>query len=602
MSHLCLALHCTLHPLLTSTCAYHHDSQEEVGLAEAVLLPMGSLLRDTTLSHFKAEHARLLIRVEERYQQTDELVRGALLEHRYADVAKDLTTVVEKMAEAGVDRVIFSGRAEAFNTRVAALLQRIQACAKEEVEECTRLTYALLDSCRAIPPTEIEVADLKERLQLLQKFKNQVCSIKGKMPQLNLLLRRMSMAPAESFPSLAAGARPTYSMTSEQWSGDATPVTPRGTKSRRQKKNVSAVDVWEVVPYDMIHAAEVHLTQSLEEYACTCRERCFSSLSVEPKPRAEDVVAFLRTLSLCKELDSVLAAARPNSGTHPFTEQRKAVSEAVKKKFIEVRDTYSRQVRAKQMAEAQSTLEVARDLLVLRDEFAGDAIKMDDAVEEMRSDFDQKSGAFAQSVLKAINEERFPELNTILLGYRDLTGAAHQEEYNAALSTLMERGGEKYMLATQVIASINDDARGRTEFPPSMEQMAAALRWIEGARCVFCERGRGRGRTRAKCRKREGGKERGRESGSATESKKERESKKGLGGTGRQRHRHLCRLDDGPLSWREKAYIRGLIAFNVHPIQKEKRKKKKKKKKRATVYAPCCTSGALARETFQSCQ
>ena len=138
------------------------------------------------------------------------------------------------------------------------------------------------------------------------------------------------------------------------------------------------------------------------------------------------------------------------------------------------------------MAEAQSTLEIAKGMLVLRDEFAGDAIKMDDAVEEMCADFDQKSGAFAQSVSKAINEERFRDLNTLLLGYRDLTGAAQQEEFNNALNSLVERGDAKYTLATQVIASINDDTRGRTEFPPSMDQMASALRWIEGARCVCC--------------------------------------------------------------------------------------------------------------------
>ena len=45
----------------------------------------------------------------------------------------------------------------------------------------------------------------------------------------------------------------------------------------------------------------------------------------------------------------------------------------------------------------------------------------------------------------------------------------------------MERGNAKCTDATQIISTINDDARGRTEFPPSVEEMAAALRWIRGA-------------------------------------------------------------------------------------------------------------------------
>ena len=206
-----------------------------------------------------------------------------------------------------------------------------------------------------------------------------------------------------------------------------------------------------------------------------------SSLTEEPKPRADDVVAYLNTLTVCKQLDPVFAATRPETGAQPFAKQRQAVRDAVKSKFSELRDACGRDVRANQMASAQAKLNIAKEMLVLRGEFAGDAIKMDDAVEELCSDFQQRSGAFAQSVAKALNEQRFVEVNKILLGYRSLAGAAEQEEYNNAFTSLMERGNAKCTDATQIISTINDDARGRTEFPPSVEEMAAALRWIRGA-------------------------------------------------------------------------------------------------------------------------
>ena len=444
-------------------------------------MPSGFLLRDASLLHFKNEHARLLRRVEDHYHQTDALLREALQEHRYADVARDLTTVLEKMADAGVERVIFSESGETFHVLVAALLQHVSSSAKAEVDESKQLMAELRDPCRAAPPSEEEVAGFKARLQWLQALKTQVGSVlKGNVPRLNLIAisSPLSLGPADLFPAQGASA--------ERRGGEAAPATPRGTKSRRQKKKdtAAAEGAWDTVLHEFLQSAELELTSSLEEYARACRERCLMSLE-EPKPRAEDVVTFLKTLSVCKELDPVFAAARPDLGTQLFAEARSSVNAQVKAKFLEVRDTCSRQVRASQMAEAQSTLEIAKGMLVLRDEFASDAIKMDDAVEEMRADFEQKSGAFAQSVSKAINEERFGELNTLLLGYRDLPGAAQQEEFNNALNSLVERGDDKHTLATQVIASINDDTRGRTEFPPSMEQMAAALRWIEGARCVF---------------------------------------------------------------------------------------------------------------------
>jgi hypothetical protein len=83
---------------------------------------------------------------------------------------------------------------------------------------------------------------------------------------------------------------------------------------------------------------------------------------------------------------------------------------------------------------------------------------------------------------EALSQERFSELKTLLLGYRDLAGAAEQEEYNTALLGVKDAGDAKYNLAVQVISSISDDRR--IVFPPSMENMAAALRWIESAKCL----------------------------------------------------------------------------------------------------------------------
>ena len=90
----------------------------------------------------------------------------------------------------------------------------------------------------------------------------------------------------------------------------------------------------------------------------------------------------------------------------------------------EVRDTFSRDVRADRMAAAQASLEWVIEMQPLRDEFAGDAITFDAALEEMRSCFEQKSGTFARKFDDALSQGRFPELRTLLLGSRDLKGAA----------------------------------------------------------------------------------------------------------------------------------------------------------------------------------
>jgi len=115
------------------------------------------------------------------------------------------------------------------------------------------------------------------------------------------------------------------------------------------------------------------------------------------------------------------------TGTQPFAKQRKFACDAVKQKFTEVRDACSRDVRADRMAAAQANLERANEMLALRNEFAGDAITLDAALQEMRSSFKQKSGTFPRSVDDAVNQERFSELHKLLLGYRDLEGAAEQQ-------------------------------------------------------------------------------------------------------------------------------------------------------------------------------
>jgi hypothetical protein len=79
------------------------------------------------------------------------------------------------------------------------------------------------------------------------------------------------------------------------------------------------------------------------------------------------------------------------------------------------------------MATAQANLERANEMLALRDELAGDEVTFDAALQEMRSSFKQKSGTFPRSVDDAVNQERFSELHKLLLGYRDLEGAAEQQ-------------------------------------------------------------------------------------------------------------------------------------------------------------------------------
>jgi len=136
------------------------------------------------------------------------------------------------------------------------------------------------------------------------------------------------------------------------------------------------------------------------------------------------------------------------------------------------------------MTDAEQRFQKAREMLVLRDEFAGDALPMDDAVEEMRTAFEVKNSQFYQRVSEALKQERFTELNKLLLGYRGLPGEAEQAEYANALELLIERGNEACTVATQIMSCIDTDASGRAELPASMDQLAGALRWIEATECL----------------------------------------------------------------------------------------------------------------------
>lgn len=437
----------------------------EGSLGTAKLLP-DSVLCQASLDKFNSDHVQLLSRVNEKFTQTAEQCRDALNQHKYREMVAGIT-VIEDMAEASVGLESESGCAVPdFNSRVAELLKDVKFFAKREVDECQQLA-AHFDISHL--PTEADVAELNKSLQKLQQLKKQVDILKGKVPNLGSILD-----PCELFPV------PKESL----------PATPRGSQSkgRRQKKRTNTTaDTPDFVTelFRMLETAEDALAKCLQAYASACRERCLSSLAAEPKPRANDVVVFMKTLTVCQVLDAFFAAASPDAGRQPFAEQRKAVSAAVKQKVMEVHDECGRDVRADKMADAKAKLDISQEMLVFADEFAGDARSLNALVEEMQGNFNQKAGAFRSASLEALNQERFTELNKLLVGYRHLSGAAEQEEYNCAMCKLKEVGDEKYTFAMQIISSsITDDPRGRHDFPPGVEQMATALRWIEAARCL----------------------------------------------------------------------------------------------------------------------
>jgi hypothetical protein len=479
---------------------YQNFMQEEGLLGRVKLLAPDSVLREASLQRFKGEHDRLLQMMEAKLAQALAQLRSALESHEYADCAGEILHL-ELMAKASVGRQSDLGCAcPDFNKRVTDALRHIHSFTKDQVEECKQDVAQL--NVNASHPTEAQVADLRGRLCRLHNHREQVRFLEGAVPGLCAVVGRFQSPHDEEGEEQLDADTTDSSMEQEMESGEAQEDQEKdpeeGGRKRKwvavkqeedvgggpaKRRNRAAAGMWDRVLGRILSLAEEDLSASLVYYSAACQQRCVSSLEAMPKPRADDVVSFLATLEKCQQLDSfVRAAAREAAGGAPFLQTRKGVIDLVKRKFSELRDACGRNVRASRMADAHVNLEAAREMLVLRDEFAGDAITLDAAVEEMKGNFDQKAGAFARSVGEALSQERFSELKTLLLGYRDLAGAAEQEEYSTALLGVKDAGDAKYNLAVQVISSISDDRR--IVFPPSMENMATALRWIESAKCL----------------------------------------------------------------------------------------------------------------------
>ena len=428
--------------------------QNEAVLGQVAMLTPDTLLSTRSMESFKAEHKRLLEKVDAKFTENQQKCAATVtVEQRYADMEPCLVSI-EKMAEASVERETSSGCAvPRFQERVASLLREVHEHVRNNIDECKEQIRHLRDTL----PSRSEIDALQGSLKGLQEMKKHVLSLQGKIP----VIGQMSLFdPCELF--------------SENDS-----CQPSGTCV--QNEHLQTNRQWDCALVWMLESAEAELTKSLEEYAGNCHERCLSSLAGKPKPRSNDVVDHLHVLDMCQNLDPVFAAARLKPAIQkPFAAQREAVCRAVKDLFNDLRTSMDSDVRSHKMSEAKEKLEKAQELLVLRDVFASDSITLDAAVDEMRGNYEQRSGVFAQSVNDALKQERFDSLNTLLQGYRGLTTAAEQEEYNNALTSLTEAGDGKYIMATQIISSISE----RAEFPPSVEQMAAALRWIGGAKCL----------------------------------------------------------------------------------------------------------------------
>jgi len=317
--------------------------------------------------------------------------------------------------------------------------------------ECIECKHEVAQLSVSAPhATPSKVAELLVRLQHAQQHKKMFCELTDKIPGLcelsNQIQSRLS-------PGLEASTQ-----AANDW------------ELR-----------WDQLLCQKYQAVEDDLRNSLRLYAVACQERCVCSLA-EPKPHAKDVVAFLKTLDMCKQLEPVCATGE-GRGFQPFTDQHNAVVKAIKNMFSELRDTCGRDIRADKMADAKAKLDKVNQMLVLRDVFANDSITLDAAVNDLRGDFDQKRSSFAQSICGDLHQERFARLNTRLLGYRNLTSAAEEEEYNDALSLVNEAGEEKYITAIEIINSISTEVR--VELPlTSVKQLATVLKWIEGAKCL----------------------------------------------------------------------------------------------------------------------
>ena len=489
---------------------YQNFMQEEGLLGRVKLLAPNSVLREASLHRFKGEHDRLLQMMEAKFAQALVQLRSALESHKFADCVKEILHL-EVMAKASVGRQSDLGCAcPDFNKRLTDALLYMHSFATDQAEECKQGVAHLNMN---VHPTEAQVADLRDRVWRLRNHREQVLALEGAVPALCAVVGRIPSPHVREKDAESEGEQGEEGLDADTTDSSMEHEVEGGEAQEDQEKDLeeggrkrkwvavkqeeegggegepakrrarAAAGMWDHVLVRILSLAEEDLSSSLIHYSAACQQRCHSSLEAMPKPRADDVVAFLATLEKCQQLDSFMCAVAREAGeTKTFLQARKGVIDLVKRKFSELRDACGRDVRANRMADAHANLEAAREMLVLRDEFAGDAITLDAAVEEMKGNFDQKAGAFARSVGEALSQERFSELKTLLLGYRDLTGAAEQEEYNTAVLAVKDAGDGKYTLAVQVISSISDDRR--IDFPPSVDNMAAALRWIESARCL----------------------------------------------------------------------------------------------------------------------
>jgi len=412
---------------------FHGFVGHACSLGNAIVVLTNCMLSDTSLHRFKREHERLLSEINCKFDQTLLQCQNGLKQHQHKETV-DGITVLQEMAHASVGTATRGWSAVMdFDSRIVSLLQDVHDFAENECNDCKHVVDKLN---LAAHPDKSEVAELLVYLQHVQQHKKMFCELTGKIPSLC---------------------------------------------ERMQANGLQQNLAWDVCLFERCQAVEVELGNSLRRYAVECHERCMCSLTTEPKPRTDDVAAFLKTLATCQDLEPFFSAGQGQK-LPPFTEQRQAVVDSVKLMFSELRHTFSLDLNAVSMADANAKLEKAKDMLVLREVFAADAITLDTAVEEMRGNFDQKSSLFAHNVADALQQERFVVLNTLLLGYRDLPSAADQEEYNKALNRIKEAGDSKYNAAMQFISSIGEDVRG--ELPAYVRQIATDLRWIEGASCL----------------------------------------------------------------------------------------------------------------------
>jgi hypothetical protein len=131
------------------------------------------------------------------------------------------------------------------------------------------------------------------------------------------------------------------------------------------------------------------------------------------------------------------------------------------------------------MSDAEATHSQVKEMLVLREEFSSDAMGLDAAFEEMGKQLEQQSGVFVNAVRAALQLLDFGELAKLLYGFRGLPSSADQEQYGEAIGHVLKAGEEKYKAASQIIATISEDAH--CELPKTVEQLPALLSWIADA-------------------------------------------------------------------------------------------------------------------------